>query len=90
LIYLIQQFYFIRNFQLEKIIIFFLGCLACLFFLMMLIIVLNYTSPDVIKENKQMSLTIYFVVVFLLIFGLLLSKKNSYKQNEIFVYFIFK
>jgi hypothetical protein len=50
--------------------------LGCLFFLMMLIIVLNYTSTDVIKGNKQMSLTIYFVVVFLLIFGLLLFYFN--------------
>ena len=60
--------------------------LACLFFLMMLIIVLNYTSTDVIKGNKQMSLTIYFVVVFLLIFGLLLSKKNS-KNYEFVTYY---
>jgi hypothetical protein len=51
--------------------------LISLLFIMLLIIVLNYTSTDLIEKKQKISLTIYFIVIFLLIFGLVLSKKNS-------------
>jgi len=60
--------------------------LASLFFIMILIIVLNYTSTDITKGNNKTSLTVYFVVIFLLIFGLLLAKKNS-KNYEYVTYY---
>ncbi len=60
--------------------------MVCLFFLIILIITLNYTSKDVAQGNNKMNLTVYFVVVFLLIFGLLLSKKNS-KNYEFVTYY---
>ena len=52
-------------------------------FIMTFIISLNYTSTEI---NSKQNLTIYFVIMFLLIFGLLLSKKNS-KNYEYVTYF---
>jgi hypothetical protein len=61
--------------------------LSCLFFLMILIIYLNYTSADITKgNNSKMSLSIYFIIIFLLIFGLLLSKKNSKNYQYVTYY----
>lgn len=57
--------------------------IVIILFIMTFIISLNYTSTEI---NSTQNLSIYFLIMFLLIFGLLLSKKNS-KNYEFVTYF---
>ena len=46
--------------------------------IIILIMVLNYTSKDVsISKPRKINLSTYFLILFLLLFGLIFSKKNS-------------
>jgi hypothetical protein len=58
--------------------------LACLFLLIVFITALNYTSKNVVEDKQKV--TVYFVVLILLIFGLLLSKKNSKNYESVTYY----
>ena len=55
---LILLFYFIRNFQLEKIIFFFLGCLACLFFFIFYLILFKINFSDFLIQYFLFPLSI--------------------------------
>jgi len=54
--------------------------IVIILFIMTFIISLNYTSTEI---NSTQNLSIYFLIMFLLIFGLLLSKKNSVNKEYV-------